>query len=192
MNSLSDFRLTLKWLHTTKTKTINEKNNINNLIGSSNRHKRALLLVGLANMQRIPGEVCCWFSRGKTSRSKGELRFSPLPKNKHFQTPIRPGIRWTKNHFVDVLPPNHHHHYYYYYYYYYYYCCCCFLKVTFHILGDRNWAADWILKRCFFLYLGFLWQENDETIFWSYRLLAEKTNNGHLRKSSFKLKRKSL
>ena len=137
MNSLSDFRLTLKWLHTTKTKTINEKNNINNLIGSSNRHKRALLLVGLANMQRIPGEVCCWFSRGKTSRSKGELRFSPLPKNKHFQTPIRPGIRWTKNHFVDVLPPNHHHHYY--YYYYYYYCCCCFLKVTFHILGDRNW-----------------------------------------------------
>ena len=185
MNSFSDFRLTLKWLHTTKTKTISEKKNIHNLICLSNRHKRALLLVGLANMQRIPGEVCCWFSRGKTSRSKGELRFSPLPKNKHFQMPIRPGIRWTKNHFVDLLPPNH---YYYYYYYYYYY----FLKVTFHILGDRNWAADWILKRCFFLYLGFLWQESDESIFWSYHLLAEKTNNEHLRKPSFKLKRKSL
>ena len=34
------------------------------------------------------------------------LRFSPLLKNQHFQIPIRPGIRWTKNHFVDVLPSN--------------------------------------------------------------------------------------
>ena len=29
-------------------------------------------------------------------------------KNQHFQIPIQPGIRWTKNHFVDVLPPNHY------------------------------------------------------------------------------------
>ena len=29
-----------------------------------------------------------------------------LLKNQHFQIPIRPGIRWTKNHFVDVLPAN--------------------------------------------------------------------------------------
>ena len=36
------------------------------------------------------------------------LRFSPLFKNQHFQIPIRPGIRQTKNHFVDVLPPNHY------------------------------------------------------------------------------------
>ena len=36
------------------------------------------------------------------------LRFSPLLKNQHFQIPIQPGIRWTKNHFVDVLPPNHY------------------------------------------------------------------------------------
>ena len=29
-----------------------------------------------------------------------------LLKNQHFQIPIRPGIRWTKNHYVDVLPAN--------------------------------------------------------------------------------------
>ena len=34
------------------------------------------------------------------------LRFSPLLKNQHFQIPIRPGIRQTKNHYVDVLPQN--------------------------------------------------------------------------------------
>ena len=38
----------------------------------------------------------------------GYSRFSPLTKNQHFQIPIRPGIRSTKNHFVDVLPPNHY------------------------------------------------------------------------------------
>ena len=31
-----------------------------------------------------------------------------LLKNSHFQIPIQPGIRWTKNHFADVLPPNHY------------------------------------------------------------------------------------
>ena len=39
------------------------------------------------------------------------LRFSPPLKNQHFQIPNRLGIGQTKNHFVDVLPPN------------YYYCC---------------------------------------------------------------------
>ena len=34
------------------------------------------------------------------------LRFSPLLKNQDFQIPIRPGIRQTKNHYVDVLPLN--------------------------------------------------------------------------------------
>ena len=34
------------------------------------------------------------------------LRFSPLLKNQHFQIPIRPRIRWSKNHYVDVLPAN--------------------------------------------------------------------------------------
>ena len=34
------------------------------------------------------------------------LRFSPLLKNQHFQIPIQPGIRYTKNHYVDVLPQN--------------------------------------------------------------------------------------
>ena len=27
-------------------------------------------------------------------------------QDQHFQIPIRPGIRWTKNHYVDVLPAN--------------------------------------------------------------------------------------
>ena len=36
------------------------------------------------------------------------LRFSPLLKNQHFLIPIRPGIRQTKNHFVDALPLNHY------------------------------------------------------------------------------------
>ena len=35
------------------------------------------------------------------------LSFSPLLKNQHFQIPIQPGIRQTKNHFVKVLPLNH-------------------------------------------------------------------------------------
>ena len=32
----------------------------------------------------------------------------PLLKNQHFQIPIQPGIKKTKNHSVDVLPPNHY------------------------------------------------------------------------------------
>ena len=36
------------------------------------------------------------------------LRFPGLLKNLYFQIPIRPGIWWTKNHFVDVLSPNHY------------------------------------------------------------------------------------
>ena len=31
----------------------------------------------------------------------------PFPQKPIFQIPIRPGNRYTKNHFVDVLPPNH-------------------------------------------------------------------------------------
>ena len=31
-----------------------------------------------------------------------------ISKNQHFQIPIRLGIRSTKNHFVDVLPPNYY------------------------------------------------------------------------------------
>ena len=27
-------------------------------------------------------------------------------QDQHFQIPIRPGIGWTKNHYVDVLPAN--------------------------------------------------------------------------------------
>ena len=34
------------------------------------------------------------------------FRFSPLLQSQHFQIPIRPEIRWTKNHYVDVLPAN--------------------------------------------------------------------------------------
>ena len=52
-----------------------------------------------------PGErhrVCCWFSPLLQVFLR-VLRFSPLLKNQHFQIPVRPGIRQTKNHYVDVL-----------------------------------------------------------------------------------------
>ena len=32
----------------------------------------------------------------------------PSPQNQHFQILIRPGIRSTKNHYADVLPPDHY------------------------------------------------------------------------------------
>ena len=54
------------------------------------------------------GWVCCWFSPLLREVFLWVLRFSSLLKNQHFQIPIRPGIRQTKNHFVDVLPPNHY------------------------------------------------------------------------------------
>ena len=55
------------------------------------------------------GWVCCWFSPLLREVFLRVLRFSPLLKNQHFQIPaIQPGIRKTKNHFVDVLPPNHY------------------------------------------------------------------------------------
>ena len=64
------------------------------------------------NVAQIPastpyvGWVCCWFSPLLREVFLRVLRFSPLFKNQHFQIPIRPGIRWTKNHYVDVLPAN--------------------------------------------------------------------------------------
>ena len=53
------------------------------------------------------GWVCCWFSPLLWEVFLRVLRFPPLLKIQHFQIPIRPEIRSTKNHFVDVLPPNH-------------------------------------------------------------------------------------
>ena len=53
------------------------------------------------------GRVCCWFSpllRGFFFRCA--LWFSPLLKNQHCKITIRPRIRHTRNHFVDVLPLN--------------------------------------------------------------------------------------
>ena len=52
------------------------------------------------------GWVCCWFSPLFQEVFLRVLRFSPLLKNQHFQIPIWPGIMWTKNHYVDVLPAN--------------------------------------------------------------------------------------
>ena len=54
------------------------------------------------------GWVCCWFSPLLREVFLRVLRFSLLLKNQHFQIPIRQGIKWTKNHFVDVLPLNHY------------------------------------------------------------------------------------
>ena len=54
------------------------------------------------------GWVCCWFTSLLWEVFLRVLQFSPLLWNQLFQIPIRPGIRYTKNHFVDVLPPNHY------------------------------------------------------------------------------------
>ena len=35
-------------------------------------------------------------------------------------------------------------------------------------------------------YKGFLWRENEESTFWSFHPLADKTNNEHLRKPFLK------
>ena len=67
------------------------------------------------------GWVCCWLSPLLWEVFLQVLQFSPLLKNPHLQIPIRSGIGQTKNHFVDVLPPNYYYHYYYYYYYHYHY-----------------------------------------------------------------------
>ena len=42
------------------------------------------------------------------------------------------------------------------------------------------------------LYKGFLWRENEESMFWSLHSFADKTNNKHLPKPFFKVLRKSL
>ena len=41
-------------------------------------------------------------------------------------------------------------------------------------------------------YKGFLWRENEESMFWSFYPLADNTNNEHLPKLFFKVIRKSL
>ena len=41
-------------------------------------------------------------------------------------------------------------------------------------------------------YRGFLWRENEDSMFWSFYSLAEKTNNEHLQQPFFKVIRKSL
>ena len=43
-----------------------------------------------------------------------------------------------------------------------------------------------------FSILGFSWRENEESVFWSFHSLADKTNNEHLPKPFFKVIRKSL
>ena len=41
-------------------------------------------------------------------------------------------------------------------------------------------------------YQGFLWRENEESMFWSFHPLSDKTNNEHFAKPFFKVMRKSL
>ena len=45
----------------------------------------------------------------------------PLSSKPSVQVPIRPGIRYTKNHFVDVLSPNHYLFLYFFIYLFYSY-----------------------------------------------------------------------
>ena len=41
-------------------------------------------------------------------------------------------------------------------------------------------------------YQGFLWRENEESMFWSFHPLSDKTSNEHFTKPCFKVMRKSL
>ena len=68
---------------------------------------RALASLIIVAWFKCVGWVCCSFL--SLAPRVFFLRFSPLLKNQHFQIPIRPGIRWTKNHFVDVLPLNRYY-----------------------------------------------------------------------------------
>ena len=61
--------------------------------------------------------VCCWFSPLLQEVFLQVLRFSCLLKNQHFQIPIQTGIRYTKNHHVDVLPANRYLFIYFYIFY---------------------------------------------------------------------------
>ena len=50
----------------------------------------------------------CWFFPLLREVFLRVFQFSPLLKNQHFQIPIRPEIRQTKNHYVDVLHASHY------------------------------------------------------------------------------------
>ena len=54
------------------------------------------------------GWVCCWFSPLLWEVFLRVLWYSPVLENQLFQILIWPGIRQTKKHFVDVLPPSHY------------------------------------------------------------------------------------
>ena len=51
-------------------------------------------------------------------------------------------------------------------------------------IGQSNNASS--------ILLGFFWPENEESMFWSFHLLADKTYNEHLPKTFFIVTRKSL
>ena len=50
---------------------------------------------------------------------------------------------------------------------------------------------DWPIEQCL-LHIRIFWQENEESMFWSFHPLADKTNNEHLPKPFFKVIRKLL
>ena len=49
-----------------------------------------------------------------------------------------------------------------------------------------------LIEQCLLQIRGFLWRENEESMFWSFHPLADKTNNEQLSKPFFHVIRKSL
>ena len=94
------------------------------------------------------GWDCCWFSPLLREVFLRVLRFSLLLKNQNFQIPIiQSGIWRTKNHFVDVLPPNHHHHHHHHYYYYYYILASHFDWQSINFILSSESTLDWSPQR---------------------------------------------
>ena len=57
---------------------------------------------------------------------------------------------------------------------------------------DAILQHDWPIEQCLLHFTVFFGGENEESMFWPFHLLADKTNNEHLPKPFFKVKRKSL
>ena len=61
-----------------------------------------------------------------------------------------------------------------------------------HTKAHGFWLVRRTLEQCLLHIIGFLWPENEESMFWSFHLLADKTCNEHLPKTFFIVTRKSL
>ena len=83
-------------------------------------------------------------------------------KNQQSETKIKQTNKQTKNH-ARELPRNQ--------------------SIRFDVILQQ----DCPIEQCLLQIIGFLWPENEESMFWSFHPLADKTNNEHLPKTCFKV-----